>query len=140
VEPSISFSVGDTSMCHVGMQAGSGIAEILALEISRQENKSVDEARKTIWLMDSKVILIPYLHIFFQTCTVLVSQLDLYLQYLSYNCVCGHKAKSSKAFFLCLFLSVKLTFRAILLLLPLTFPNCSKVAFISSGTGHKGTV
>ncbi len=83
VESSISFSVGDTLMCHVGMQAGSGIAEILALEISRQENKSVDEARKRIWLMDSKVILIPYLHVFFQTCTVLVSQLDLYLQYLS---------------------------------------------------------
>ncbi|KAH9556618.1 hypothetical protein CY35_07G039000 [Sphagnum magellanicum] len=35
-------------------EAGSGIAEILALEISRQENKSVDEARKRIWLMDSK--------------------------------------------------------------------------------------
>jgi hypothetical protein len=70
-------------MCHVRMQAGSGIAEILALEISRQENKSVDEARKRIWLMDSKVFLIPYLHVFFQTCTVLVLQLDLYLQYLS---------------------------------------------------------
>ncbi|CAK9231250.1 unnamed protein product [Sphagnum troendelagicum] len=35
-------------------EAGSGIAEILALEIGRQENKSVDEARKRIWLMDSK--------------------------------------------------------------------------------------
>ncbi|CAK9275850.1 unnamed protein product [Sphagnum jensenii] len=35
-------------------EAGSGIAEILALEISRQENKSVDEARKRIWLIDSK--------------------------------------------------------------------------------------
>jgi malate dehydrogenase (oxaloacetate-decarboxylating)(NADP+) len=54
-------------MCHVGMQAGSGIAEILALEISRQENKSVDEARKRIWLMDSKVILIPYLHTYVQS-------------------------------------------------------------------------
>jgi hypothetical protein len=36
------------------MQAGSGIAEIVALEISRHEKKSVDEARKRIYLLDSK--------------------------------------------------------------------------------------
>jgi malate dehydrogenase (oxaloacetate-decarboxylating)(NADP+) len=35
-------------------EAGSGIAEILALEISRQEKKPLDEARKSIYLMDSK--------------------------------------------------------------------------------------
>jgi hypothetical protein len=39
------------------MQAGSGIAEIVALEISRHEKKSVDEARKRIYLLDSKVLL-----------------------------------------------------------------------------------
>jgi malate dehydrogenase (oxaloacetate-decarboxylating)(NADP+) len=36
------------------MQAGSGIAEIVALEISRHEKKTVDEARKRIYLLDSK--------------------------------------------------------------------------------------
>jgi hypothetical protein len=39
------------------MQAGSGIAEIVALEISRHEKKTVDEARKRIYLLDSKVLL-----------------------------------------------------------------------------------
>ncbi|KAH9544841.1 hypothetical protein CY35_12G016400 [Sphagnum magellanicum] len=35
-------------------EAGSGIAEIVALEISRHEKKTVDEARKRIYLLDSK--------------------------------------------------------------------------------------
>jgi hypothetical protein len=47
------------------MQAGSGIAEIVALEISRHEKKSVDEARKRIYLLDSKVIVVTYLPLHF---------------------------------------------------------------------------
>ncbi len=50
--------VGGVPIALCCMQAGSGIAEILALEISRQEKKPLDEARKNIYLMDSKVILI----------------------------------------------------------------------------------
>jgi hypothetical protein len=38
------------------MQAGTGIAEIIALEISRQGKHTLEEARKKIYLVDSKVI------------------------------------------------------------------------------------
>jgi malate dehydrogenase (oxaloacetate-decarboxylating)(NADP+) len=36
------------------MQAGTGIAEIIALEISRQGKHTLEEARKKIYLVDSK--------------------------------------------------------------------------------------
>jgi hypothetical protein len=39
------------------MQAGSGIAKIMAPEISGHKKKSVDEAQKRIYLLDSKVII-----------------------------------------------------------------------------------
>jgi hypothetical protein len=38
------------------MQAGTGIAEIIALEINRQGKHTLEEARKKIYLVDSKVI------------------------------------------------------------------------------------
>jgi malate dehydrogenase (oxaloacetate-decarboxylating)(NADP+) len=37
-------------------EAGTGIAEILSLEISRQGKHTLEEARKKIYLVDSKVI------------------------------------------------------------------------------------
>jgi hypothetical protein len=39
------------------VQAGTGIAEILALEINRQGKHTLEEARKKIYLVDSKVII-----------------------------------------------------------------------------------
>ncbi|GJN17709.1 hypothetical protein PR202_gb04801 [Eleusine coracana subsp. coracana] len=38
------------------IQAGTGIAELVALAISRQSKFSIDEARNKIWLVDSKAI------------------------------------------------------------------------------------
>ncbi|KAL0397032.1 UNVERIFIED_CONTAM: NADP-dependent malic enzyme, chloroplastic [Sesamum calycinum] len=37
-------------------EAGTGIAELIALEISKQTNVPLEEARKKIWLVDSKAI------------------------------------------------------------------------------------
>jgi hypothetical protein len=39
------------------VQAGTGIAEILSLEINRQGKHTLEEARKKIYLVDSKVII-----------------------------------------------------------------------------------
>jgi hypothetical protein len=56
MKPSISVSGRYTSaLCC--MQAGSGTAKIMALEISRHKKKSMDEAQKRIYLLDSKVII-----------------------------------------------------------------------------------
>ncbi|KAJ4825746.1 NADP-dependent malic enzyme 4, chloroplastic [Turnera subulata] len=40
------------------IQAGTGIAELIALEISKQTNMPVDDARKKIWLVDSKGLIV----------------------------------------------------------------------------------
>ncbi|KAJ4831090.1 NADP-dependent malic enzyme 4, chloroplastic [Turnera subulata] len=39
-------------------EAGTGIAELIALEISKQTNMPVDDARKKIWLVDSKGLIV----------------------------------------------------------------------------------
>ncbi|KAK4778040.1 hypothetical protein SAY87_018227 [Trapa incisa] len=39
-------------------EAGTGIAELIALEISKQTNASLEEARKNIWLVDSKGLIV----------------------------------------------------------------------------------
>ncbi|KAJ6932570.1 hypothetical protein NC651_008108 [Populus alba x Populus x berolinensis] len=39
-------------------EAGTGIAELIALEISRQTNMPMEEARKKIWLVDSKGLIV----------------------------------------------------------------------------------
>jgi hypothetical protein len=56
MKPSISVSGRYTSALYC-MQAGSGTAKIMALEISRHKKKSVDEAQKRIYLLDLKVII-----------------------------------------------------------------------------------
>ncbi|TQE12205.1 hypothetical protein C1H46_002130 [Malus baccata] len=39
-------------------EAGTGIAELIALEISKQTNTPVEETRKNIWLVDSKGLIV----------------------------------------------------------------------------------
>lgn len=39
-------------------EAGTGIAELIALEIAKQTNTPVEEARKNIWLVDSKGLIV----------------------------------------------------------------------------------
>ncbi|KAL9251841.1 ABC transporter G family member 42-like protein [Drosera capensis] len=40
------------------IQAGTGIAELIALEISKQTNAPLEEARKRIWLVDSEGLIV----------------------------------------------------------------------------------
>ncbi|OAY84359.1 NADP-dependent malic enzyme, chloroplastic [Ananas comosus] len=40
------------------IQAGTGIAELIALEIARQTNAPIEECRKKIWLVDSKGLIV----------------------------------------------------------------------------------
>ncbi|GMN37137.1 hypothetical protein TIFTF001_006573, partial [Ficus carica] len=40
------------------IQAGTGIAELIALEIAKKTNTPVEEARKKIWLVDSKGLIV----------------------------------------------------------------------------------
>lgn len=48
-------TLADHKFLFVGAgEAGTGIAELIALEVSRQGNTSLDEARKAIYLVDSK--------------------------------------------------------------------------------------
>ena len=40
------------------MQAGTGIAELIALEMSKQTGSPIEECRPKIWLMDSKGLVV----------------------------------------------------------------------------------
>ncbi|XP_021749892.1 NADP-dependent malic enzyme-like [Chenopodium quinoa] len=52
-------SLADQTYLFLGAgEAGTGIAELIALEISKQTNTPVEEARKNIWLVDSKGLIV----------------------------------------------------------------------------------
>ncbi|KAJ8443317.1 hypothetical protein Cgig2_015798 [Carnegiea gigantea] len=52
-------SLADHTYLFLGAgEAGTGIAELIALEISKQTNICLEEARKKIWLVDSKGLIV----------------------------------------------------------------------------------
>ncbi|KAL8250131.1 hypothetical protein R6Q59_033824 [Mikania micrantha] len=52
-------SLADHTFLFLGAgEAGTGIAELLALEISKQTQAPLEEARKNIWLVDSKGLIV----------------------------------------------------------------------------------
>ncbi|CAM8985540.1 unnamed protein product [Rhodiola kirilowii] len=52
-------SLADHKFLFLGAgEAGTGIAELIALEISKQTNTPVEETRKNIWLVDSKGLIV----------------------------------------------------------------------------------
>ncbi|XP_038699232.1 NADP-dependent malic enzyme-like isoform X2 [Tripterygium wilfordii] len=52
-------TLGDHKFLFLGAgEAGTGIAELIALEISRQTKAPVEETRKQIWLVDSKGLIV----------------------------------------------------------------------------------
>ncbi|KAK9677057.1 hypothetical protein RND81_11G119000 [Saponaria officinalis] len=52
-------SLADHTYLFLGAgEAGTGIAELIALEISKQTNTPLEEARKKIWLVDSKGLIV----------------------------------------------------------------------------------
>ncbi|KAJ0755890.1 NADP-dependent malic enzyme [Helianthus annuus] len=52
-------SLADHKFLFLGAgEAGTGIAELIALEISKQTNAPLEETRKKIWLVDSKGLIV----------------------------------------------------------------------------------